>query len=167
MALLDIATLKLLAPEAKTVDNTALQLLLDAAEEAIDRAVGSIGSNAQERPQTGYSTLILKRPAETIVSITVDGVALATDQYRHSFNGYVVERIGAASEWSGDVVVTYTPVDDLNLRKEVQRDWVKLSLAYSGYISEGEPEHSRSRFNIEDERAKLMARLREPGMAIL
>lgn len=116
-----------------TLGNDAIQRLLDAAEAAIVAFAGAPGS-AIEVIDGGYRRIVLSRPASAITTVVErygsTDTTLAADDYRLRGGGYVLERIlygtNPRSTWRQLVTVTYTPVDDADLRVAVQLALVRL-----------------------------------------
>lgn len=126
------------------LEDDALQLLLDAAEEAIVRRAGAAGTRV-ELVGGGNRLIFLARPVSAITSITeLVGTTTttfdATDYYVHP-DGYIIERLSTGTNggwrWRGRVVVTYIPVDDTAQRQSVQIDLLRSGINYNpGVTSE-------------------------------
>ena len=133
MALLTAAQLRSLAPTS--LEDAALEILLAAAEQEIDRHAGAAGDVTErfraERPRV----LGLARPAALVVSVTQQGVALDPTDYALECGGELLRRLhdGAnpAWRWWGHVTVVYTPVDDTASRQRVQAELVRLDIAFT------------------------------------
>jgi hypothetical protein len=139
MALLTVAELRSLVPGDIELEDAALQLLLDAAEQAITAEIGALGETTTYH-DGGGSLLLLDRPttADAIDSITESfdsesPTLLATDDWRIEADGRFLVRLltgtNPSSWWAGPVRVVATPTSDLALRKGVQAELVKLELA--------------------------------------
>ena len=123
--------------------DAALQLMLDAAEEAIVKRAGAVGA-VTELVTGGWTTLVLDRPIASVASVTVDydgtPLVLAVDDYRFNVGGYVLRRLSgtnSAYDWAGTVRVTYTPVDDTDTREMAQVGLVRLYISsHPGLVSQ-------------------------------
>lgn len=138
MALLTVDELRALAPT--TLADSAVQLLLGAAEEAITRAAGPYvdGYEVPGRTDTVLSVhgplLGLSAPASSVVSVTERAGTGSDDDldaadYRLMAAGRILRR--AAGWWRPPVEVVYVPDDDLARRKVAQADLVKLEVAFN------------------------------------
>lgn len=124
--------------------DTALQTLLDAAEQAIAALLGPVGSYTELR-DGGGTYLFLRRPAASITSISerygnVTYELVASD-YELRSDGISLRRLAygsrPAAAWTGVVSVESVPADDLAERKRVQRALVDLDLNHNpGLTSE-------------------------------
>ena len=131
--ILTVAELRLLV--TSSLEEPALQILLDAEEAAIIAAVGGTGEATEHIQTSGYHRLVLGRPAGTIASVTeyIGGVAtvLSTNDYRA--DGYVLARLGRGTNpswrWAPHVMVVYTPTADMADWKRVQAELVRLDLS--------------------------------------
>jgi hypothetical protein len=155
-----------------SLGDESLQLLLDAAEVEITRAVGPVG-NRTEIVQCGSRLLALRGQAASIVSITerlyTTDTVLATDDYVLWPEGTVIERLlggtNSRGHFRGRVEVEYVPVDDIDLRKVVQADLIKLMVQYApGVTAETVGSWTRqlasnSVWNASEEREAILARL--------
>lgn len=127
------------------LEDEPLQVLLDAAEIAIDAVLGDLdylGDRVDIR--NGGSTIIfLSRVTGSITSITEtvgDTVTeLDPDDWLLRSDGVSIERLsngtnspswwgGVPGGWSGRVTVSYTPADDLADRKRVQVGLMRLEI---------------------------------------
>lgn len=166
---------------ATGLDDPSLQLLLDAAEAEIDAAAGPVGSTL-ELVCGGYTRIVLARPASAIGGITETRsntvTTLAADDYLLYPGGYVIERLTGGTNsswhWRGRVAVTYTPLDDADIRKGVQLDLVRLAITFQpGVTMETigawtQQMASNSTWNNSEERASILGRLTpEPMLAIV
>lgn len=135
----------------------ALQILLDAAEQAIDALIGPVsGYGRSETHDGGRSSIItLNAQADSIDTVTEtvgDTVTtLAADDYLLRNDRRSLERLatgtnapawwggwrqGPSIVWQGRVTVGYTGFDDLARRKSVQRGLVELDLNQAGGTSD-------------------------------
>lgn len=130
--LLSVEEFRLLA--SSSLGDEALQLLLDAAEQAITARYGELGSAVVETYDGGQTYLFLRQRADEVTSITetvgTTETELDADDYRIRHDGLSILRLAtgtnARSRWGGPVTVSYHPVDDTEERKRVQAELVKL-----------------------------------------
>jgi hypothetical protein len=120
-----------------SLEDDAVQRLLDAAEAEIVRYAGAPGSASEV--YTGQGRFItLASPAASIASVTEyrsgTTTTLAADDYFLYPSGLVLERITGGTHpwhcWRGRAVVTYVPADDADIRIGVQLDLVNLALNF-------------------------------------
>lgn len=120
-----------------TLEDDAVQRLLDAAEAEILRYAGDPG--AASEVYTGQGRYItLARPAASVSSITetryTTTTTLAADDYFLYPSGLILERLTGGTNssryWRGRSVVTYVPRDDADIRVGVQLDLVNLALNF-------------------------------------
>ena len=119
------------------------------------------------------ATVVLARQAAAVVSITerryTTDYDLAADDYALWPGGTVIERIlggtNSRSRFWGRVTVIYTPVDDVDIRKSVQADLLKLMESFQpGITAETVGSWTRqlasnSVWNNTQEREAILARL--------
>lgn len=126
-----------------TLGDEALTLLLGAAEEAIDEAVGPLSyddtADAEERHRPHGDLLMLSRRATLILSVEEDGTTLAADDYALRPGGLSLRRLADGtnprSVWWPPVTVTYAPISDLDRRKRAQAQLTQLYLSYRPGVS--------------------------------
>jgi hypothetical protein len=156
------------------LEDDALQLVLDAAEQEIVRAAGAADS-ATELLTVNVHQVALSRKAESITSISEQRspwsvpLLLAADDYRLHPDGYVVERLNTGTNprwrWSGRIEVAYVPFDDDAIRASVQRDLVTLMETYAPGVTQetvgawSRTLASNSVWNQNEERKSVLARL--------
>lgn len=142
MTLLTVAELRAFPAFAgrSDVDDAVLEVLLEAAESAIERELGGPVGAVQEVISGDLLTfLTLRRRATSITSITtaVDGVTtnLAADDYRLAYDRRTIWRLGDGTNPSaywpsrpGIATVVYAAEDDEADRKRVQAQLVDLDL---------------------------------------
>jgi hypothetical protein len=148
MTLLTVEEYKLLHPT--TIDDDALQLLLDAAESDIDARCGPLvdvypDETITERHDGRFGYLTLRRRASSIVAVTervdlTDTDLDATD-YLLRDDGRSFQRLGLgvnpSDRWLGLVTVEYVPVDNTAERKRTQAALVAADVNYNpGVTSE-------------------------------
>lgn len=159
------------------LSDDALQLLADAAWEAIAQAAGAEGALTEVYDGSG-TYLFLTRPVSAFTSITetVGSTAtiLAADDYRLSPDGMSVRRLATGtspqSYWQGDVSVVYVPADDEAQRQVVQIALVRLYVNHHPGIADErigdwtESFQSNSVWNYAQERDNILATLRAPEL---
>lgn len=136
-----------------SLSDTALGLLLDAAYEAIDRAIGADGAYDDSPPSVSeYLTvgpgplLMLSRSASAITVVTERGTELDPDDYALT-GDQLLRRLDDGthprSRWCSPVEVTYEALGNANDRDRAAIGLVKLDLDYQpGVASERLGDHS-------------------------
>lgn len=118
---------------SSTVDDAALQVLIDAAYDEIEDVAPSTPVN--ELIRVHGDLLMLAYEVSSIVAIIEDGVTLAADDYEVRSSGRTLRRLVTGTHpayaWRGTVDVSYVPEADTATRKRVQLALVKLDLAFS------------------------------------
>jgi hypothetical protein len=150
--------------------DTALQQVLDAAEDEITRRYGA-HATASELLTGNGSWLVLARAAVSITSITetiaFTDTALAADDYRLWPGGRLERRIDGTHGrmfWGDRVAVTYVPVDQTAQRTLVLVQLCKLAIQYSGLKSESVGgDHSETTADYPAERERLLRSLAPHG----
>jgi len=126
------------------LDDATLQTIIDAEIESLEREVG--GASAVQTTQvSGLRMFVLNRKPESITSITErrtyesDVVALSANDYR-LIGGYSLRRLSdgdnPASTWGEEVVVSYAPEIDQNLRDRVIFDLVQIAVEFRAFETE-------------------------------
>lgn len=145
MAILTVEQLRLHV--TSDLSDAALQMLLDAAEEAINAFLGA-GAGTYDAPDavneliTVQGDLIrLSQPAESIESVIEGTTLLAADDYELRSSGLTLRRLNTGTNpaqwWRRRVDVTYTPLSNAAERERVQIALVQADLNYSpGVTSE-------------------------------
>lgn len=179
MALLTTEELRLFPSFAARddVDDAVLEILLEAAEGAIERELGGpVGSVVEVVSNDLLSFLTLRRRATSITSIVTasDGISttLATNDYRVAWDRRTVYRLGDGTNpgayWPprpGIATVTYAAEDDEADRKRVQALLVDLDLnAAPGLSMEQigawmETRQQNAQWNASAERKAILATL--------
>lgn len=177
MTLLTIAEFK--EHVTTTLGDDAIQRLLDDAEAQIVAFAGPTG-DVTELVDGGWGRIVLSRRASAITSITellwTTNYVLATNDWRQR-GPYVLERLRTGTTprlaWAPIVTIVYTPADDTDSRKIVQLELVKLEIAYSPGLASQTIGAWTEQYDgwrsgpIHLQRADILSRLREPGMAIV
>lgn len=138
MALLSVTEFR--THVTSSLGTEALQLLLDAAEQAIIARYGEVDDSygLEEIVDGGNSYIFLRRRAASIDSITeLDGTTeteLDADDFRLRGDGLSVLRLGTGTNprtwWGAPITVAYAPLDDVADRKRVQIALVQLDLNF-------------------------------------
>jgi hypothetical protein len=154
------------------LNDVALQLMIDDAEAEIAERAGSLASQVDEFKEELTNILVLSRKAASISSVVEkDGTggsytstALAATDYWLRQNTRILERLSSGTNprqfWGDVVIVTYVPQDDTTRRKIVTVDLIKLALAFNGLRSESVGDYSASALEYEEQRQKIIDRLR-------
>lgn len=148
--------------------DSALQTLIDDAEEEINVVIGLVTSETDEFNEERTTKLFLTRKATSVTSVTEErgGVStvLAANDYQLRLGGRMIERLSTGTNpctvWGDVVTIVYVPQDDTKRRKVVIIDMVKLALVYNGQKSESVGDYSATAKDYDDERQRLIARLR-------
>jgi len=156
-ALIATATIEDLVGSGLSED--ALNVYVDAADARIVHAVGPHSGTRTERvvfgPYQSSKTIFLEHPAESIVSVSRDGIE--EEDYRLEYGGRAVVRVGDYMEWDGDVVVTYNPRVETARRISALVDLVKLAVAMDGYASVTTgSQHMRQALHREREERRIL-----------
>lgn len=172
MALLTVAQAR--AHVETDLTDEALQRLVDDAELEIIEYAGEADEQVDETRNAQLSTcLLLSRKAVEVIAVVEeiggDETTLAADDYRLRNGGHEIERLGDGTNprttWGETVTVSYVPADRAARRVRVMIDLVKLAVRYSGAKSESIGDFSSTSMDYEEERSRLLSRLRE-GLGI-
>lgn len=180
--LLTLDEARALDPLLASLDDEALQLLLDATEAEVVRVGGDPEQATEWLGCSGGRTVALARRADRIdevVEVSPWGgtsTTLATDDYELDPSGYILRRLGNGTNsrwrWWGDVRVAYRPADDEALRKGVQTDLMKMTSRYqpgltSETVGSWTTQYAAASGAIAVERDGILARLVEPIMVVV
>jgi len=157
------------------LSDSALQVILDAADEDLTLAVGPDASMVEVVEGQGRPIIWLARPASsTFTSITETDsegtiVTLAIDDYTLAGDGLQLTRLNTGtnprSGWAGTVTISYTPLD-LNKRARALVQLVELDLAFRpGARSESVGDFSRTHQDYDRERARIIHAAQSRWMA--
>jgi hypothetical protein len=167
---------------ASGLPDSALQTLLNAAEQAIVALAGATGDvteylSAQQFYGDGLHRITVARPIGTITSVTEHsgGVATMLDATDYRASGYVLSRLPNGTHpqwaWAHRVTVVYTPADDTSERERVQVELVKLDLSWApGLVQQQIGTWSESYAlpgSYEAERAAILATLGGSGSGMV
>ncbi len=154
--------------------DAALQVVLDAAEEDLTKAVGPEGGMIEDRQMEGQADFWTERPVGRVTSATETDdagtvVTLAASDYRLHPSKTRVTRISTgtnpASGWTGRVTLNYVPAD-LAARNRAIVQLVELDLAFRpGARSENLGDFSRAHQDYDKERARIISQAQSRSMA--
>jgi hypothetical protein len=153
---------------SSTLEDPALQMLLDAAEQAVVDRYGSHGVSVTETVDGRSTYIFLRRRAESITSVTeIDALGrpttLASTDWELGGDGLSIRRL--LRPWDARATVVSVPVDDTDDRKRVQLELVRLELGYDpGVTSEtigawSEQRASNATWNVHEERERILQSL--------
>jgi len=146
----------------------ALQLLIDAEQEAIDKRAGPAASESDLMQAFGARELRLTRDASSIDGVKTrysaddDQVTLSANDYRLEDKRTLV-RLSTGdnpeTRWIGKIEVAYTPETDAALRERVLIDLVKVAIEFKGIGFENVGSTSRSFGDHEAMRQRILRQL--------
>lgn len=165
MSLLTLAEARALIKTSLT--DPELQAVIGREEDEIIRLYGahyvSGTTTVSETLEGGGASLFLRRPIFSVSSVTEDGAALASADYRLWGAQGRIERLPKGATWGEVITVVYVPQDDNGRRKAALIDLVRLAVEHTALKSESiAGEYSYTAPDWEAERAKL---LRRAGLA--
>jgi hypothetical protein len=168
----DLTTLKTFV-ETDLAD-AALQVILDAAEEDLTKAIGPEGGMIEMRQMEGQEDFWTERPIGSVTSVTETDdagtvVTLVASDYRIHPSKTRLTRLDTgtnpASGWTGLVTLSYQPAD-LAARNRAIVQLVELDLVFRpGARSENLGDFSRTHqdYNTERERIISQAQIGRPA----
>ena len=152
------------------LDNATLQRIVTAAEKSVERAAGSATSEVETMEAFGARFLVLSRRSAAFVSITErlrfssDVVTLSTNDYR-KVGGYKLMRLAdgdnPSSFWGSEVVITYTPEVDTEVRDRVALDLCQVDLEFRAYDREQSPDWEGEQKDWKARRRELLTHIKE------
>ena len=161
---------------SSALSDGALQTVIDAEEDALNDAAGSLGVQTEEFDDATPVEYIF--PACTIATITsivekwpdtflggYQSTTLDTTDYEIVPGNKSIRRLGSgahsATRWGRRVVLTYTPSAETAKRVLALINLCKLNLAYTGLKSEsvGGGEYSMTQGEYDSQRAQIIAGL--------
>ena len=163
---------------ASTLSDGDLQMLLDAALEAIDGAIGPPGEVTETHLVHG-DLMGLSFRSSGITSIVEDvrsgsPVTLAADDYELSDSGTMLTRLRTGTNpawcWRGRVKVTHVPADDAARRNQAAIELVRLGIAFNpGLASQtigtwSESYAAPGSKSYPEQRADILASLTDSGL---
>jgi hypothetical protein len=158
------------------LDDAIVKRLLDAAVSAVDRSAGKATTESETYDASGLEYLPLSRRHTAIGSIverrraSSDPVTLSADDYRE-VGDYQLLRLASgtnpASIWGREVVITYTPEVDQEVRDRVAIDLVKVDLEFKVYDKEKVGDWEGDQKSWKSRRRELLTHVREGRSPIL
>lgn len=156
-----------------SVDETALQRLLDDADQAVVSRYGSHGSatdTVEEDVETRRELRIfLSRPASSIVTVVEYTSAtlsrtLASTDYRLEFGGQALQRLSTGGtpslSWGWRAVITmYLDQADNVRRRRVVIDLVRLAIQHTGLAAERAGDYNMTAAQYQSERDRILSEL--------
>jgi len=137
--LLSTAECRSLITSSKT--DAELDAMIAMVETMISNKIGAAQDESgtvtiSETVDGGDEHLFVKVAFSEVVSITEDGTAVDSDDYRAWGKSGMVERLPEGEEWGDVCVVTYKPVDQRTERKVATINLVRLMLERTAMVSE-------------------------------
>lgn len=170
MALLTVAQLR---EHVRTdLTDAALQRLADAAERIISDRAGPLASQTEHFDAADLydhgDTIFLSRTPGSITSVSErDGLDddvenLSADDYEIRGKRRLIRRgdgTNPRARWADHVTVVYVPVDDTDLRSEVQIELVRLMAENRGLSSETVGDWSGGYGDYQQQRERILSAL--------
>jgi hypothetical protein len=124
-----------------SLDDTELEAVIARVEAMITNKIGTAQDETGnieivETVQGNGEHIFVKVAFSSVVSITEDGTAVDSDDYRAWGESGMVERLPEGSEWGDVCVITYKPVDQREERKQATIELVRLFLERTAMVSE-------------------------------
>lgn len=168
MSLLTVAEVR---QEIETdLSDEAIQRNIDEQEQCLDRQIGKydIQTDEIENDEPLPDILFLSRKAKSITTVIErvndTDTILAADDYRLKYNNTCLERLNtgtnARTYWGNYVKIIYTPESDVNIRKGVIIDLLKLKLAFNGQKREEIGDYKTEALEYEQQRKIIINRLK-------
>lgn len=152
------------------LDNTTLQRMLTAAEKSVARSAGSATVAVETYDAMGNQWISLRRRSTAITSIVErrsygsDPVTLEANDWR-KVGGYKLLRLtggtNSASTWGREVIVTYVPEIDAEIRDRVALDLVELDVEFRAFDSESVGDWAGVQRDYKATRRDLLSQVRE------
>ncbi len=158
------------------LDDVTLQLILDGAVQAIERAAGKASTETETFMALGAQFVVPYRRRTSITSIServtiyVDAVTLSANDYR-AVGDYRILRLStgdnARGTWGQEVVVTYVPEIDADLRDSVTLDLCQMVVEFRALdrVEIGDWEGEQKDYS--KRRKALLATVREGRSTVL
>lgn len=159
----------LLARVETDLDNDTLQRILDAAVESVERSAGKAAVEVETHEAFCADFIVLSRRKTDITSITErrlfssDAVTLSANDYREVGDYKIMRRSDGdnpVAGWGSEVVVTFTPEVDADVRDRVTLDLCQIDINYAVYSDEKTGNWS-GKADWKKERAALFRQIRE------
>lgn len=158
------------------LDDTVLQRILDANVKAIARAAGSPTSEVETHSALGAQFLALSRRSTAFSSITErrryssDAVTLSANDYR-KVGDYRLLRLSdgdnPSGSWGSEVVVTYTPEVDTEVRDRVALDLCQVDIEFRPYDREQSPDWEGEQKDWKARRREVLTHVKEGRSPII
>lgn len=158
------------------LDDDTVQRILDAAVEDLSRHAGSPTSDVETVRSVGRRVLSLPRRHSAITKIEErrtldsDAVELSTDDWRAT-GDYELFRLAngtnPALTWGREVVVTYTPAVDADLRDRVVLDLCQMDIEFRALKSERSGDYTADYGDYEQRRCAVIGQVREGRSLVL
>lgn len=159
------------------LEDGPLQRILDSAVAAINRAAGSASSQVQTFSALGAAYVVLRRRHASIASIaergniyTSSATTLSADDYRE-VGDYKLLRLATGtnprSTWGAEVVVTYVPEVDADIRDRVALDVVQMDVEFKAVDEEEVGDYKSTQKDYRKRRRALIAQVREGRSPLL
>ena len=152
------------------LDDTTLERILDAAVESVERSAGKADSEVDTREAFAAPFVVLSRRKTAIVSITErrrfssDEVTLSANDYRE-VGDYKLFRTSdgdnPSTGWGSEVVVTYTPEVDEDVRDRVTLDLCQVDIEFRAYDREESGDWEGEQKDYKARRRELFRQIRE------
>lgn len=152
------------------LDGTTLQRILDGAVKAVDRAAGKATAEVETKLATNSEWLTLNRRSAAITSITErrrhssPAVTLSSNDFR-KVGGYrflrSVNGDNPFMTWGAEVVISYVPEVDTDVRDRVALDLAQIDLEFRAYDTEKSGDWSGSQKEWKARRRELLTHIRE------
>lgn len=158
------------------LDDTTLQRILDSAEKAIERAAGNATSEIETKEAFGAQFFTLDRRSTAFTSITErrryssDAVTLSANDYR-KVGDYKLMRLADGDNpsnfWGSEVVITYTPEVDTDVRDRVALDLCQVDIEFRAYDREKSPDWEGEQKDWKARRRELLTHVKEGRSPII
>lgn len=159
------------------LDDVTLQTILDGAVQAIERAAGKAATESETFKALGAQFVVPYRRRTSITSITEratiytdPAVTLSSNDYR-AVGDYQILRLStgdnARSRWGQEVVVTYVPEVDADLRDSVTLDLCQMVVEFRALDREKVGDWEGEQKDYSKRRKALLATVREGRSSVL
>src|SRR3990167_11429282 len=154
------------------LSDTTISSLIEDAEEAIIGRFGELASQVDYNPPgTGEVFLFPRRRIDTASATTIvetdsgdEDTTLASDDFAIKDNGRIVKRLAngtnGSSTWAKEVTITYVPIDETGMRKQIAISLIKLAISYNAHSSESIGKYSSSSPSYQAERESILSGLK-------
>lgn len=150
MSLIDPADVE--ARQHTGLDPDTLQTVIDQQEAWLARRIGQLVGERSVTYTPGPGPLFLSRPTDA-VAIANAGGTLDPSQYVLSGETRIDSTVG----WGGPVTITYTPIDEQEVRQAAFQ-LVQLAVFDSPFLTESGESRSATRFTTYNRQRAMIAR---------